>query len=304
MTPEHESNPPSADSDSQTSSSGAIGRLAVLGAGTMAESLLTALLAPQRSHEAGAPPEDDDRIASGDVIVTAKHDATLEKRAARFGVATSLDNLEAVEGARVILLCVKPQVAPGVLESVRGRLHAGQIVISIVAGLTTQRMETLLGDGVPVVRAMPNTPSRIGVGMTAVCGGRWATAEHLELARAMFARLGRCLVLDEKHFDAVTGLSASGPAFLYVVIEALAEGGVKVGLPRAVATELAAQTCLGAAQMVLETGHHPALLKDEVTTPAGCTVDGLLTLEEGGLRVTLIKAIVEASRRAHELVDG
>ena len=175
-------------------------------------------------------------------------------------------------------------------------------MISIVAGLSTERMESLAGD-VPVARAMPNTPSRISVGMSAVCGGRFTTGEHLVQARDVFAHLGRCLVLDEKHFDAVTGLSASGTAFLYVVIEALAEGGVKVGLPRTVATELAAQTCLGAASMVLETGHHPALLKDEVTTPAGCTVDGLLTLEEGGLRVTLIKAVVEATRRAGELVD-
>jgi pyrroline-5-carboxylate reductase len=151
---------------------------------------------------------------------------------------------------------------------------------------------------------MPNTPSRIGCGMTAVCGGRWAQARHVELARDVFARLGRSLVLDEHHFDAVTGLSASGPAFLYVIIESLAEGGVKVGLPRTVATELAAQTCLGAAQMVLETGDHPAMLKDEVTTPAGCTIDGLLKLEEGGLRVTLIKAVVEASNRAAGLVGS
>ena len=140
--------------------------------------------------------------------------------------------------------------------------------------------------------------------MTAVCGGTAARPEHLQLGRTLFSRLGRALVLDEKYFDAVTGLSASGPAFIYIVIEALAEGGVKVGLPRQVATELAAQTCLGAAKMVLETGQHPAQLKDEVTTPAGCTIDGILKLEEGGLRVTLIKAIVEAAGRARELVDS
>ena len=116
--------------------------------------------------------------------------------------------------------------------------------------------------------------------------------------------MGRTVVLDEKYFDAVTGLSASGPAFIYIIIEALAEGGVKVGLPRSVATELAAQACLGASKMVLDTQAHPALLKDDVTTPAGCTMDGILKLEEGGLRVTLIKAIVEATRRAGELVDG
>lgn len=267
-----------------------IGRLAVIGAGTMGETLIDALV------DAGS-------VSADDVVATAKHQPRLDVLAARFGVRTTTDNAEAVREADVVLLCVKPQVAPSVLAELRGRMREGALLVSIVAGLTTARMEGLLGDGVPVVRSMPNTPSRIGCGMNAVCGGRWASDHHTELARAMFARIGRCLVLEEKHFDAVTGLSASGPAFIYIIIEALAEGGVKVGLPRAVATELAAQTCLGASRMVLDTGHHPALLKDEVTTPAGCTMDGILTLEEGGLRVTLIKAIVEASRRAHELVE-
>jgi len=133
----------------------------------------------------------------------------------------------------------------------------------------------------------------------------WKEAEHhLEIARRIFEPLGRCLSLDERHMDAVTGLSASGPAYIYVVIESLAEGGVKVGLPRDVATVLAAQMVLGAASMVLQTGEHPAKLKDIVTTPAGCTIDGLLELEEGGLRVTLIKAVVRATRRAAELIHG
>ena len=151
---------------------------------------------------------------------------------------------------------------------------------------------------------MPNTPSLVSAGMTALCGGREAKGAQLEGLRKVFEHVGRAMILDEKYFDAVTGLSASGPAFLYIIIESLAEGGVKVGLPRQVATELAAQTCLGAAQMVLETGSHPALLKDAVTTPAGCTVDGILTLEEGGLRVTLIKTIVEATRRSAELLEA
>jgi len=221
------------------------------------------------------------------------------------GVRTTLGNRDASRGARLVLLAVKPQVAKEVLAELGEVMEPGQILLSIVAGLSTRGIEGALGGPeVPVVRAMPNTPSRIGRGMTAVCGGRWASAEDVELARQVFAHLGRVLILDEKHFDAVTGLSASGPAFVYIIIESLAEGGVKVGLPRDVATELAAQTCLGAAAMVLETGDHPALLKDEVTTPAGCTMDGILTLEEGGLRVTLIKAVVEARRRASELVEG
>jgi pyrroline-5-carboxylate reductase len=177
------------------------------------------------------------------------------------------------------------------------------VLISVLASLHTDAIEGWLGSRAAVVRAMPNTPSLVGAGMTALCGGRHADGAALALARRLFEPLGRTIILDEKHFDAVTGLSASGPAFVYLVIEALADGGVKVGLPRSVATELAAQTCLGAGKMVLETGYHPALLKDEVTTPAGCTVDGLLQLEEGGLRVTLIKAVVEATRRAGELVQ-
>lgn len=269
-----------------------IGRLAVIGAGKMGETLISALL---RAGE----------IEASNVIATAGHQPRLDQLKNVFGIATTLDNREAVRGADLVLLCVKPQIAPKVLEELAPDLNPNQLIISIIAGLTTARIEGQLGGReIPVARAMPNTPSRIGYGMSAICGGRWAKSEQLELARTIFAGLGRALVLDEKYFDAVTGLSASGPAFIYIVIEALAEGGVKVGLPRKVATELAAQTVLGAGHMVLETGDHPALLKDEVTTPAGCTMDGILELEEGGLRVTLIKAIVEATRRARELVDG
>ncbi len=271
-------------------------RLALIGAGKMGETLIAALTG------SGV-------VGPGDVVATAKHGERLDHLKRRFGVSTTRDNAAAVAGAEVVLLCVKPQIAPAVIDQLRPVLTGSQVLISIVAGLTTEAIEAHLDGGgeqaeVPVVRAMPNTPSRIGCGMTAVCGGRWAKPRHVELGRALFSRIGRALVLEEKYFDAVTGLSASGPAFIYIVIEAMAEGGVKLGLPRAVATELAAQTCLGAGQMVVESGDHPALLKDEVTTPAGCTIDGILKLEEGGLRVTLIKAIVEAGRRAKELVDG
>lgn len=269
-----------------------IDRLAILGAGKMGETLLSALL-------------DSAVVERQGVVATARHRSRLELLEERFAIHTELDNRQAVRGASLILLCVKPQVAPEVLAELAGELEDGQVLVSIIAGLTTAEIERHLGDRpVVVVRAMPNTPSRIRSGMTAVCGGQHARPEHLEMARAIFARLGRALILDEKYFDAVTGLSASGPAFLYIVIEAMAEGGVKLGLPRRVATELAAQTCLGAGRMVVETGDHPALLKDEVTTPAGCTIDGILKLEEGGLRVTLIKAIVEAGRRAGGLLDG
>lgn len=266
-------------------------RLAVIGAGKMGAMLITAL-----TRSGVVTPEG--------VVATVKTQARLAHLRDDYGVRAISDNREAARGAEVVLLAVKPQIASEVIEEIADVLEPRQLLLSIVAGLSTAEIEEHLGREIPVARAMPNTPSRIGSGMTAVCGGRWAPDSQVELARDLFARLGRSLVLDEKHFDAVTGLSASGPAFIYIIIESLAEGGVKVGLPRAVATELAAQTCLGAAQLVLETGDHPALLKDEVTTPAGCTMDGILKLEEGGLRVTLIKAIVEARNRAAELVEG
>ena len=148
---------------------------------------------------------------------------------------------------------------------------------------------------------MPNTPCAVGAGMTVLCRGKAAMDQHIALTQSLFDTVGRTIVLDERHMDAVTGLSASGPAYIYVILESLAEAGVKLGLPRDTATLLAAQTAKGAAEQVLVTGSHPALLKDEVTTPAGCTIDGLLELEEGKLRVTLIKAVVKASQRAREL---
>jgi pyrroline-5-carboxylate reductase len=165
-------------------------------------------------------------------------------------------------------------------------------------------MEGILAKSVPVIRTMPNTPCLIKEGMTAIASGKHATAHHVQQARTMFDAIGRSRIVDEKHMDAVTGLSASGPAFVYIIIESFIEAGVKVGLPRDVATLLAAQMVHGAASMVLETGEHPAKLKDVVTTPAGCTIDGILELEDGGLRTTLIKAVVKATERARELVNG
>jgi pyrroline-5-carboxylate reductase len=191
----------------------------------------------------------------------------------------------------------------GVLRGLDGVDLRGKLLVSVVASAPTALIERALGAPVPVVRAMPNTPCLRKAGMTAVCAGSRARTEHLRVAEAIFRSVGRCIAVEEEHMDAVTGLSASGPAFIYIVIESLAEAGVKVGLPRRTATELAAQTVLGSARMVLETGAHPALLKDMVTTPAGCTMDGILELEDGGLRVTLIKAVVRATQRAKELID-
>lgn len=225
--------------------------------------------------------------------------ATLSKE---LGIKAGTDNAAAVRGADIILLAVKPQTVGTVLTGLRDVITADQLLISVAASVPTAYMEERLASKVPIIRAMPNTPSLLGAGMTGICKGSNATPAQLELAQAMFNTVGRTAVVEEKHMDAVTGLSASGPAFIYIIVESLAEAGVKVGLPRDLATLLAAQTTMGAAKVVLETGQHPAQLKDAVTTPAGCTIDGILELEEGKLRVTLIKAVVKAAHRAKELV--
>lgn len=266
-------------------------KLAVIGAGKLGETILGGLF------DAGT-------IRPTDVIATAAHQERLSLLQERFGLETNLSNPAAVESSDVVLLCVKPRTVPSVIDEIADVLRPSQLLITAAASVSTAFIEARLPREIPVVRAMPNTPCRIRKGMTGIAPGAHAGEEHLALARHIFDAVGRTRVVDERHMDAITGLSASGPAFLYVVIESLAEGGVKVGLPRDVATELAAQTVLGAGAMVLETGEHPARLKDSVTTPAGCTMDGILELEEGGLRVTLIKAVVRATERARELLES
>jgi pyrroline-5-carboxylate reductase len=236
------------------------------------------------------------------VTATVKHSEKAATLAKEFGVNVTTENRQAVRGADIILLGVKPQVVGDVLKEIATELTEKTLIISVAASVPTTYIEQHLGSKVPVVRVMPNTCSTVGVGMAGICRGANATAAHIEIAKTMFDAVGRTVVVDEKNMDAVTGLSASGPAFAYIILESLAEAGVKVGLARDVATLLAAQTMKGAASVVLETGDHPALLKDAVTTPAGCTIDGILELEEGKLRVTLIKAVVKATSRAGELL--
>jgi pyrroline-5-carboxylate reductase len=266
-------------------------RVAVLGAGKMGGILLQAFLKQQ--------------ILSPDqLLATVAHADRAAALSAQWGVEVSTDNLAIARQADVILLGVKPFQIPDLVEQIRPALNTGKLLISFAASVKIAAIEQAAGIDIPVIRSMPNTPSMLGAGISALCRGRFVTEAQMAFASRIFETVGRTVIVDEKHMDAVTGLSASGPAFIYIILESLAEAGVKVGLPRDIATLLAAQTTFGAAKMVLETGYHPALLKDAVTTPAGCTIDGILELEEGGLRVTLIKAVMRATQRAKELATG
>ncbi len=265
-------------------------KIAILGLGTMGRALSRGLL------EAGA-------VLPENLVGTVCHAASATGLSEEFEFPVGTCNVEAARKAELILLCVKPKQSCAVLAELRdaGVLNETQLILSIAAGVRTTQLEQAAGAGVRVVRAMPNTPCLIRQGMSVVSPGKHASQADLDTAIATLGPLGRALALDEEHMDAVTGLSASGPAFVYVIIEALAEGGVMVGLPRKVATELAAQMVLGASKMVLETGRHPAELKDQVTTPAGCTISALMALEDGKLRSVLARGVQEAARAAREL---
>jgi pyrroline-5-carboxylate reductase len=266
--------------------------LGVIGAGVMGQTMIRGLIS------SGLIPRE--RIWAGD-----KNSATCETAAGGLGVPVDSDFQRRVPTADLILMCVKPADAPVVLATLRDAgLRRETLVISILAGVSTDRIETLLGTENPVVRAMPNTPAVVGEGMTVVCAGSHASKSDLERAERIFEAVGKCLSVDEIHFNAVTALSGSGPGYQFLIMEALADAGVRVGLPRALALTLVAQTALGAAKMVLDSGRHPASLRDDVTTPAGCTIAGLLMLEDGRIRSVLARAVEEATKTSAQLGAG
>jgi pyrroline-5-carboxylate reductase len=267
-------------------------KIAVLGCGKMGTILLQGFMK-------------EGLVNKGEAVATVQHEEHRRELARELpGVTVSTDNRAAVSGAPVVLLAVKPQALPQVLEEISAVLAPETLLISIAASTTTEYIQQRVRGNVHVVRAMPNTPAMVGAAMTALCAGATARKHHLEMAKNLFESVGRAVIVDEKHMDAITALSGSGPAFTFVILESLAEAGVKVGLPREMATMLAAQTLFGSAKLALETGHHPALLKDAVTTPAGCTIEGLIELEKGGLRVTLMNAVIKTTIRARELMTS
>jgi pyrroline-5-carboxylate reductase len=262
--------------------------IAFLGAGNMAEALVKGLL------RAGV-------AAPHEILCTDRRAERGPELTQRYGVRFTTSNLAAAKEAGIVILSVKPQVMDKLLEEIGPVLDPSKLVISIAAGVPIAAIERKVGHGVRIIRTMPNTPALVGAGATALAPGEHATEADLAQAKALFDAIGKAVVVDEVLLDAVTGLSGSGPAYVFIIIEALADGGVKAGLPRAQAMELAAQTVYGSAKLLIETGEHPGRLKDQVTSPGGTAIAGLHTLESGGLRRTLMDAVEAATARSREL---
>lgn len=268
--------------------SGAI-QLGFIGGGVMAEAILARLC-------------DRGTIAPAQILVSEPMAARRSLLVERYGVQTTDDNRSLLAQAAVVVLAIKPQMFATVAAQVAGAWNAAQppLVLSILAGTPLAKLEAAFG-GCPVVRAMPNTPATVGAGVTAIAPGSRVTADHMAQARQIFEAIGSVVEVPESLMDAVTGLSGSGPAFVALFVEALTDGGVAAGLPRATASTLALQTVLGTAQLLLETELHPAVLKDRVTSPGGTTIAGVAALERAGLRSAVIEAVQAAWQRSRSL---
>ena len=266
-------------------------KIGFLGAGKMASALASGFI-----HAGLAPAES---LIASDPIEAAC--AALAKDA---GIKTTANNSEVLKSAQILVLAVKPDQVASVLAEARPHFTDKHLLVSIAAGVTLQRLESALPEGARVIRVMPNTPALIGASASAFALGRHATPDDAQLALKLFSSVGIAFQVKESLLDAVTGLSGSGPAYAFLIIEALSDGGVAAGLPRDIATKLAAQTLLGSARMVLETGQHPGALKDAVTSPGGTTIEGVHELEKGGLRAALINAVRAATDKSKKLGQG
>ena len=262
-------------------------KIAVIGAGNMGEALIRGLI---RSVAV-------DQVAAVDIDFD-----LLSRLKTEIGVRVSEDATTTVDGSDIVVIAIKPQHLFDV-AGLRAAMTADHLVVSIAAGVSTGTLESVFGD-VPVVRTMPNILAQVGECVAGLCAGKYAEESHLETAAAILGAVGETVVVEEKQMDAVTGLSGSGPAYVFALIDALADGGVKCGLPKGVALKRSTQTGLGAAKMVTESGDHPMSLKDKVTSPGGTTIAGLKALEDGGFRAALMNAVEAATRRSLELGDG
>ncbi len=264
-------------------------KLCFLGCGNMGEALVSGLV-----QSGSARPEN--------IICTDIREERLQELSARYGVRTTPRNVEAVQQSQVVIYAVKPQLMAEVLKETAGELDMSKLIISIAAGVPLRAIESLLQKELRLIRVMPNIAASVKESATAISAGKHAKKEDIALAMAIFNSVGKAVFLRENYLmDAITGLSGSGPAYLFIIVDALADAGVKMGLSRKDAQFLAAQTVMGAAKMLMETGEHPGQLKDRVTSPGGTAIAGIHTLEKGGLRTTLINAVVAATQRSKEL---
>jgi pyrroline-5-carboxylate reductase len=264
-----------------------IGKIGFIGGGNMAEAIIKGLIK-------GAMP-------AGRIMVSEPSEVRREHLVEVFGIAPAVSNLELMQACDLIVFAIKPQIAAEVLDEIAGTYDESKLMVSILAGVTCATIEKYFQGAPRVVRVMPNTPALVGEGASAICRGYHAGKDDLDVVRELFETVGTVQVIDERQMDAVTGLSGSGPAYIYTVIEALADGGVREGLRRDIAHALAVQTVVGAALMVRETGEHPAILRDRVCSPGGTAITGVSTLERNGLRTTLMEAVSAAAGRSREL---
>lgn len=262
-------------------------KIGFIGAGKMGGAILKGLI---ESHFASRQ----------DIIASERDEASAANIAKLYGIKTFFDNNELVKTCDVIVICTKPFVINEVLEGIKNSVTANQLVISIAAGITTEKMENILGQ-IPIIRVMPNTPAFLSQGMSVLSQGRYTRYEHIQFAQEMFSQVGKAIILEENLIDAATGISGSGPAFMYLFIEALAKGGIDLGLDKDVAIELASQTAIGAAHMIMKTGKSPETLRTEVTTPGGCTAVGLGVLAEGKVFDILVETVKATAKKAFEL---
>jgi pyrroline-5-carboxylate reductase len=263
-------------------------KIAVIGTGNMGSALIEGLI------QAGV-------AQPFNIVAFDVDEERLTTLAAKCGIRIGHDNASTVQEADIVLLAVKPQILNAVLDEIAPVMTLDSIVISIAAGVKIAAIEERLRRPIPVIRVMPNILATVRSAVSALCPGRNASREHLALAREVMGAVGTTVDVEEKQMDAVTGLSGSGPAYIFVMIDALADGGVKMGLTRDVALKLATQTVLGAAKMVVETGKHPMILKDAVTSPGGTTIAGLHVMEREGVRNALMSAVEAATKRSEEL---
>jgi len=263
-------------------------KIALIGSGNIAEALVSGLLKGRI-------------VLPSNIFATDVSEPRRQLFKTGYGVRVGSNNVEAVKGADIIILAVKPQVIDEVVSGLKLPAKSDPLVLSVVAGVPIARLQAQLRANTRIIRVMPNTPSIVLEGATAIAGGPGVTPQEMEIGQAIFEAVGKVVVVEESHIDTITGLSGGGPAYVCVFIEALADGAVKMGLPRSVAQLLAAQTVMGTAKMVLESGEHPGVLKDRVASPGGTTITGLHSLEEGKLRGTVMNAVQSATVRSREL---